>query len=372
MGNIALLWENFGPHHISTCEAVADAVAPGRRVIGIELFARSATYEWGRWRSDRFDQVTLFEDAGGKRPGTVALARRIVRAVRRGKASHVFMGHYQDRHILLAALWLRLLGRRLYTMTDSKFDDYRRYLGRERGKRWFMKPYHGGLSAGRRGADYMRFLGLDERFIRTGYDTIDLDRLRRVAAVPPAPDGPPHGERHFICVARLVPKKNHAMLIDAYARYRAATPEPRRLILCGSGPLETDIRAQIEALGLTDYVELRGNVAPDAIAGEIGRSLALLLPSLEEQYGIAVIEAQALGLPVIVGENVGARDLQVRAGVDGFVVEPDNAEGLAYFMGLLAGDEALWRRMSMATRARWPTADVARFVDAVLDLTAGG
>ena len=63
------------------------------------------------------------------------------------------------------------------------------------------------------------------------------------------------------------------------------------------------------------------------------KSLALILPSTEEQFGFVVLEALALGIPVIVSENVGARDLHVRTGVNGFIFEPDNEKGLAFFMG---------------------------------------
>ncbi len=76
-----------------------------------------------------------------------------------------------------------------------------------------------------------------------------------------------------------------------------------------------------------------------------------------------------MGLPVILSENCGARDQLIRSGVNGFVVEPDNPAGLAYFMSLLDQDESLWRRMSLATEPFAMLGDASLFAQAVVKLT---
>jgi glycosyltransferase involved in cell wall biosynthesis len=63
--------------------------------------------------------------------------------------------------------------------------------------------------------------------------------------------------------------------------------------------------------------------------------------------------------------NVGACDDLLRAGRNGYVIEPDNAEGLARLMERLAADEGEWRRLCEGSLALAPRADVARFADAV-------
>jgi len=89
------------------------------------------------------------------------------------------------------------------------------------------------------------------------------------------------------------------------------------------------------------------------------------LPSIEEQFGNVIPEAQAMGLPVILSDNCGGRDLLVRSGVNGFVIEPDNARGMAFFMGLLSEDEGLWRKMCLESQLFAERADSARFAEAV-------
>lgn len=118
-------------------------------------------------------------------------------------------------------------------------------------------------------------------------------------------------------------------------------------------------------MGISNHVVFRGWLQDNAISQTLGQSLALLLPSIEEQFGNVVIEAQAMGLPVILSDNCGARDRLVRSGMNGFVIEPGNPQGMAYFMTQLSEDESLWRRMCDEANKSAPLGDVQRFVEGV-------
>ncbi len=88
----------------------------------------------------------------------------------------------------------------------------------------------------------------------------------------------------------------------------------------------------------------------------------LILISIEDQFGLAVIDTQAMGVPTIFSPSFGARDELLRSGVNGFLVEPDNPTGITFFMKLIAD---LWRRLAQGARDAAPLGDVARFVTAV-------
>lgn len=60
----------------------------------------------------------------------------------------------------------------------------------------------------------------------------------------------------------------------------------------------------------------------------------------------------------------------MNSGVNGFVVEPNNPRGMAFFMAQLSEDEALWRRMCTEALATAPLGDVERFVEGVEALVA--
>lgn len=365
---IALLWDNFGPVHVDRAEAVAALTR--REVIGLEISPESDTYAWAPAPAERFAKVTLFATTQAARAASaVTLARRIVGAARRAGARDLFLCSYDRPGVLLAAHWLRLTGRRVYLMGCSKFDDIPRSLAREIGKRLLLGSFLGAIGSGQRSRDYFRLLGLPEERVKGEYNALSIARVRREAGVAPAPAGTPFAERHFTAVARFVPKKNLRAAVAAYARYRRLVPAPRALHLYGAGPLEGELRAQVAALGLDQHVRFEGFLQSPAISRALGRSLALLLPSVEEQFGNAVIEAQAMGVPAILSDRCGARDLLVRACENGFVVHPDDVEGMARLMAALE-DEALWRRMATASAAAAMRNDAARFAEGAATLLA--
>ena len=66
-------------------------------------------------------------------------------------------------------------------------------------------------------------------------------------------------QKRIVSVGRLMPQKNQLMLLEAFARVREKHPR-YRLIICGEGPFRKELEEEIARLGLTDWVELPGNV----------------------------------------------------------------------------------------------------------------
>ncbi len=266
----------------------------------------------------------------------------------------------------MAAMTLRALGVSVFVMNDSKFDDYPRRMLREVVKRAHHLPYQGAIAAGPRSAEYMRFLGHRHHRIHLGYDSISTDRIRRLAAdVEP----PSFALRDFLVVARLVPKKNIATTIEAFAIFAQSDRHARKLRICGSGPLEGELKQLTSELGLSERVIFHGFEQIDVVARRMKSALALLLLSIEEQFGIVVGEALSLSVPVILSENVGARDELVRSGLNGFVVSPDNPTAVATFMRLLSEDADLHKALSANCEPFTRFADVGRFVRSVTSLS---
>ena len=367
---IVFFWNNFGPMHADRVDAVAKAMGDGIDCIGLEFFGRSPSYDWLSESRESFRKETLFP---GHVPGFFGRLRALICAARRLRADTWFLCHYERPEVLCLAIYLRLSGRRVITMGDSKFDDYPRGSAREFFKRAFFLPYTGAMSASKRSHDYLRYLGISEKSLADGYDTLSIERIRTASGSVPAPEGTPFLERDFIIVARHVPKKNLPVALEAFARFAQLRPtSKRKLHLCGSGMGEAALRAQTTELGMEDRVVFHGFLQTDDVARQLARGLALILPSIEEQFGLVVIEAQAMGLPVLISEVAGARDALVRNWQNGFVFEPDNPEALARFMALLDEDEALWRRLCAGASASAPLGDVAAFASGVQQLLQKG
>ena len=366
MGKLVFVWDNFGPLHADRCNAVAQRFEGKEQVIGLELAGRSRVYDWLPENGTHFRKVTLVTGRTLEEiPFTQRFGKTLSACLSMGSGSRYFLCHYQDPAIFLVAAVLRLLGRRVYTMGCSKFDDYARKLPRELVKSLMYIPYNGAISSGIRSRDYMRFMGFSPDKIASPYNTVSLERIRHFAELPPAPQGTPFRDRHFTIVARMVAKKNISMALKAMKIYASMVQNPRPLHIFGTGPLEAELRHQARESGIEHLVHFRGFLQTQEISRAYGNSLALLLPSIEEQFGNVVPEAQAMGLPVILSDNCGSRDVLVRSGVNGFVVEADNPEGTAFFMRLLSEDGELWQKMCLASQQFVERADTSQFAEAV-------
>lgn len=362
MKKIIFLWENFGPMHVDRCDAVARSSLD---VIGLELYGRSDTYDWVPENGQSFKKVTLFNEG---RPRGIALIKKLIGyRLKNGKANW-FMCHYEWKEIFLFACFLRLMGDKVFTMGCSKFDDWERNSIKEASKRIFFKPYIGAIGSGIRSKDYFRFHGFKPNSIATEYNTLSIDRIKKMAKVLPAPEGTDYKQRHFTIVARLVPKKNLFMALEAYAIYKSSNKTIRPLYICGSGSLEEELKNKTIELNIQGNVIFTGFVQTEQVSQYLGKSLALILPSTEEQFGNVVIEAQALGLPVLLSIVCGARDNLVRSGINGFIFEPDNPNGLALFMSLINDDKEFWSNMCNAAQTSALKGDVIQFSKAVNQL----
>lgn len=366
---VGLVWCQFAPYHMDRCEAAGAALANEATVLAIEMATASRTYAWEPSGDLHHAQkVTLFP---GQRYEDIPVWRRfraLFSASRR--CDIVFFGiGYNELYIIALALILRLLGKRVIMMTDSKFDDQQRSIPLELFKSCLLSVFHGALVAGHRQKAYVRFLGFRRRPVMLGYDCISGDRIRAMAADADLP-APPWAERPFICVGRLVDKKNLFTLLDAYALYTAQSHgTPRRLVLVGSGPLEADLRAHAARLGIADRLDMVGFLQAPAVAATLSTALALLLVSTEEQWGLVINEAIALGLPVIVSEEVGARDLLVENLNNGFVVPAFSAPSIARAMTCMEQDEAKWSDMSVRSLELAKKGDATFFAESVKVMT---
>ncbi|MGA8088990.1 MAG: glycosyltransferase family 4 protein [Terracidiphilus sp.] len=366
MAKLVFVWDNFGPLHADRCNAVARKFEGRQQVIGLELAGLSKVYDWVPESGPHFRKITLVTGRTLEEiPFPTRFTKTLGACLSMGRDSQFFMCHYQDLAIFGVAVVLRLMGRRVFTMGCSKFDDYERNLGREFLKSMLFLPYIGAIASGVRSRDYIRFMGLPASRIQPSYNTVSVARIRALAGSPPAPEGVDFSARHFTIVARMVPKKNVSTALKAFALYASQVPNPRHLRLFGTGPLEAELHQQARLDGIAELVHFEGFRQTAEISRAFGSSLALLLPSIEEQFGNVAPEALAMGLPVILSDNCGCRDVLVRSGVNGFVIEPDNPVGMAYFMRQLSEDESLWRRMSTASQQFVEKADAARFAEAV-------
>jgi glycosyltransferase involved in cell wall biosynthesis len=110
-----------------------------------------------------------------------------------------------------------------------------------------------------------------------------------------------------------------------------------RLTNLGSGPEQASQEALARELDLGDHLHLAGSMPEDEVRKALADADMFLLPSHAEPLGVVVMEAMAMGVPVIVTRAGGVAEI-VTDGVDGLMVPPGDAPALAEAVLALAND----------------------------------
>ncbi len=156
----------------------------------------------------------------------------------------------------------------------------------------------------------------------------------------------------IVCSGRIEPSKGQIYLIDACGQLKQRHL-PFRLLLAGDAANEAYTAAclrKASELGIKEQVELLGHV--DNVAELLLRADLFVLPSVSgEAFSRAIIEAMAMGRPVVATDVGGAKEA-IEDGVSGFVVPPCDPAALAERILILARDEELRLGLGAAARKR--------------------
>jgi glycosyltransferase involved in cell wall biosynthesis len=208
--------------------------------------------------------------------------------------------------------------------------------------------------------------GLPERKLVTIHYGLD-DFPSVPSELTPADAGIPPDVPLILAIGRLIEQKDHATLLDAFARVRGAQPRARLAIL-GWGRLEAETKERARALGLADAVLLPGRVEPSAW---LNRADVFAHTSRWEGFGIVLLEAMLAGLP-IVATRVSAIPEIVVDGVTGVLAEPGDAAAIAAALSALLADPQRRRELGEAGRRRAQEEfSVARMTDRTIEVYEG-
>ena len=253
---------------------------------------------------------------------------------------------------LRSLAWCRRRGRRLVIFSelpphaDSELPGWQLRLHRALARR--ADGFVVASSAARRRAEA---IGAPPERVEVSLQSADLEGF--------APGPPEPGPVRLLYVGRLVEDKNLRRLLQALRGLDA------RLELCGTGPLEAELRSLAEGLD----VDFRGYVAPEDLPARFAAADALVLPSLYEPFGVAVREAAAAGLPIVCSRTAGAAGDFAVEGRNAVLVDPLDESSIRPALELVVGDEAARERMaaeSLALTREHPLADdAAAFVRAI-------
>jgi glycosyltransferase involved in cell wall biosynthesis len=169
-------------------------------------------------------------------------------------------------------------------------------------------------------------------------------------AIDEFPDIVPIPSPHFsvVTVARLIERKQIALLIDSFDRLLAEAPEAR-LTIVGYGPERVRLEQQAERHGIRHAVEFTGRLPQREVRERMARAHVFVLPSVRESLGTVYFEAMSMKVPVVGVRGEAIAD-HVTDGVDGFLIEAGDGAALLDILRLLHRDPA--RRVLVGERGR--------------------
>lgn len=221
------------------------------------------------------------------------------------------------------------------------------------GTRWrilnrmFTPRDHRIIAVCREGRDIMISNGVCPERIEVIYNGIEPANVRTPDAAIRSELGIPEGNFVMSILTRYSSEKGLSFLIDALAKLKALTDKPFSCVICGDGDDFKSISDKISDLGLSDNV-IQAGYRTDTPRILRGSDIYLNTSSRNEAMSFAILEAMNAGLPLVVTDVGGNRDLAETNIVCGFVLEHGDVDGFAKAILVLMDDESLCAEYSAA------------------------
>jgi teichuronic acid biosynthesis glycosyltransferase TuaC len=170
------------------------------------------------------------------------------------------------------------------------------------------------------------------------------------ADVPPTRSSPPVVPT-IVTVANLIARKRHADVIAAVAQLRRERHPSLRYVVVGDGPERTQLHALADTLGITDAVEFQGQLPHEQAVAVAQSATVFALPSVEEAFGVAYVEAMGAGVPAVGSRGEDGPEEIAAAGGGIALVPPGDRRALAARLDELLSDPAELEAAGNAARA---------------------
>jgi N-acetyl-alpha-D-glucosaminyl L-malate synthase BshA len=193
--------------------------------------------------------------------------------------------------------------------------------------------------------DTIRELGVT-RDIRVIPNFLDCAVNRRRDVAPLRAQLAPAGRKVLIHVSNFRPVKRVKEVVEIFARVRAQVPA--RLLMVGDGPDLADASRLARTLAVAEDVQFLGE--QDQVVPLLSAADVFLLPSAQESFGLAALEAMACEVPVV-ASRVGGLPEIIDDGRTGYLREPDDIDGMAARGIALLADAELRGRIGRAAAA---------------------
>jgi teichuronic acid biosynthesis glycosyltransferase TuaC len=221
------------------------------------------------------------------------------------------------------------------------------------GDVYFTAPrYPAGARAVRRALGSAQLVLANSAGIEQEARRLGARHTRVVRLGTDVPEQPPHKSPAptLVTVAHLVARKRHADVVRALWLLRDRHPQLRYLVI-GDGPEREPLARLAAELGVADRVELAGQLPREEALARARAAHVFVMPSVDEAFGVAYVEAMAAGLPAIAARGEAGPQEIAAAGGGLRLVPPADVEALAAELDALLAEPGYLQELGERARA---------------------
>jgi glycosyltransferase involved in cell wall biosynthesis len=152
------------------------------------------------------------------------------------------------------------------------------------------------------------------------------------------------GRQVFLFVGQLITRKGISFLLDACLLLKEKGYSSWRLVIVGDGPLGAHLQDYTRSIGLEDSVHWQGWIENASLGTYFQSADVFVFPTLEDIWGVSVLEAMLFHKPILCSKEAGASEL-IKEGANGFTFDPTHPERLAELMKIFIDRPELVRSM---------------------------
>lgn len=340
MTRLVFIQSNIGPYHIPRLFSFKQICERhGYELINIELAGKENRYWWDKPIINRdLNILNLFPNLTLEDIPNYRLWSCLRLKLQQLNPSVIMLVGYSLRINRQTAYWAKMNNIPIVLVSDTTYQDKKRYPIFEFIKKKFVKTFDAAFVAGVRSKDYLISLGLNREKITVGCDVVDneyfynwkfsneVNKFQQLSIKLP-------DKKFFLFVGRFIKEKNITSLIYAYDQYSRKIDNQKKmdLVFCGSGPEEEKLKKIISSLGING-IHFEGFIDYKILPFYYAKASCLILPSFSETWGLVVNEAMASSLPVLVSEKCGCTPDLISQGQNGWSFNPFNINELAFYL----------------------------------------
>lgn len=350
-----LIYTKLSPYHIARLETTgAVGRHKGHQLVGVEIADTQHDYDWPETSEpgQSYRRFTLFPGSDYWTLPYARVGKALKQALTNVRPDVVALPGWGFKESVAGLAWSLRHGVPRVVISDSQPMDSAWALGKRWVKKFLLRRFQAAFVGGQPHVRYLKQLGFPPSQCFVGCDVVDNDffstESRRETQHGQGPDS---GSSLLSCL-RLLPRKNVLGVLDALA----AQGQRWTWTIAGDGPQRAEIEQRVKTLGMEQRVHLLGHTDYFELPRLYVQADAYLQPSLYEPWGLAINEAMACGLPVVVSDRCGCCEDLVQEGGNGFTFDPARPESLALALDQLWEAKERWPEMGHASRgiiARW-------------------